>query len=47
MNLKIIFKTDIKKERTDLRHAVSNLQKNSTSAAKSSLNQHSLHLCGW
>lgn len=47
MNSKRISKTDMKKERSDLRHAISNLHQSSPWAAMSSPSWHNSHLCGW
>lgn len=47
INSKIISKSDMKKERCDLRRAISNLHQSCPWAAMSSLNWHNSHICGW
>lgn len=47
MNSKIISKRDMKKERSDQRHAISNLHQSSPWAAMSSPRWHNSHICGW
>lgn len=47
MNSKLISKSDMKKERSDLRRAISNLHQSSPWAAMSSPSWHNSHICGW
>lgn len=45
--LKIISRSDMKKERSDLRYAISNLHQSCPWAAMGSPSWHSSHICGW